>query len=102
MEMFMRGAIWHWITNYYALCKEYDSERKLELFTNEFKHYFGGFINYLPEHFSSYIADKSFNDPKLKLSVADAKQTLKNGLKGAKYHQLKQPFCQALATNARR
>lgn len=90
MEMFMRGAIWHWITNYYALCKEYDSERKLELFTNEFKHYFGGFINYLPEHFSSYIADKSFNDPKLKLSVADAEPNIEEWFKKVQgYHQLK-------------
>lgn len=59
---FLRGTIWHWLFQFYALCKEYDSERKLSHFVNEFKKYFGGFIHYLPEHFSSYLENDLHHD----------------------------------------
>lgn len=89
LNMFMRGIVWHWMTNYYALCKEFDAERKLEYFTLEFKRYFGGFINYLPEHFTSYIADKSFDDPKLKLSIVDAEPNIEEWFNKVREYQPK-------------
>ena len=76
INLFMRGIIWHWISNYYALCKEFDSERKLDIFTREFKRYFGGFMNYLPEHFADYVSDRTFEDAKLQLSVAEAEPNI--------------------------
>lgn len=84
LNMFMRGIVWHWITNYYALCKEYDAERKIEFFTTEFKHHFGGFMNFLPEHFMSYVADKSFNDEKLKMSIRDSEPNIEDWFKKVK------------------
>src|SRR5690554_403114 len=81
LNLFMRGIVWHWITNYYALCKEYDAERKLEFFTAEFKQHFGGFINYLPEHFLSYVSQRTKDDPKLVLSIADAEPNIEEWFK---------------------
>ena len=80
-NMFMRGIVWHWITNYYALCKEYGAEEKLERFTQEFKQHFGGFMSYLPEHFLSYVSQRTKDDPKLVLSIADAEPNIEEWFK---------------------
>ena len=71
MNTFIRGTIWFWLYNFYALSKQIESEKKLSLYTENFKQYFGFLIKTLPEHLKNYIKDcNSDDDPRLKLTIS--------------------------------
>lgn len=87
LHMSIRGTLWHWLFNFYALCKEQNAEQHYEYLVNQFKQYFGGFINYLPKHFEHYLSARVESDPKLELSVADAEPNVDEWFKKVKNYK---------------
>lgn len=81
MAMFIRGTVWHWMFNYYALVKSINRQDEIEKLTNQWKLDFGYFIRKVPDHFSSFITDRSYDDPKLGLTISDKEPQLEKWIK---------------------
>ena len=80
MHMFIRGTVWHWIYNYYALTKQMDRQEQLSEITEAWKKYFGNFLENLPKHFQSFLQDRTENDPKLNLTISDPEPDIERWL----------------------
>lgn len=80
MHMIVRGTIWHWLYNYYALSKQMDRQDSLPELTELWKKHFGRFLKHLPKHYNAYLADRSENDPKLALTISDPEPDIERWL----------------------
>jgi hypothetical protein len=89
LSTFLRGTTWHWLLQFYALCKEYDAERKIPIFLAEFKKHFGGFMHYLPEHFSIYVSQNISQDEKLKTGISSPEPNIEQWFKKVESYQPK-------------
>ncbi len=70
--LFLRGSVWFWLFNLYAIAKRIDNKVDLTTLVKEWKHYFGYFITHIDEHLMFYIDDDAKNSKRLELSVSDA------------------------------
>ncbi len=85
LNMMLRGTIWHWCFNYYALTKQVDRQDQIEEITDSWKAHFTYFLRNLPEHFSNYIDIKDSESDFLNLTISDAEPNIDDWLyKGTK------------------
>lgn len=76
VALFIRGSIWHWCFNFYALIKSENRQDQMEFMTEKWLQHFGRFLKVLPEHYEYYLSDRSTDDPRLKLMIREPEPEL--------------------------
>lgn len=76
MAILVRGTLWHWLFNYYALTKQIDRQESLGELTAQWKQHFSWFLRKLPHHFDQYIARSDDEDLKLGLTIRDSEPNI--------------------------
>ncbi|EAR09463.1 hypothetical protein MED297_02547 [Reinekea sp. MED297] len=71
LSMLLRGSIWYWLYNFYALSKQINPEKSLEEQTEIFRRHFLRFADRLPDHFSFYLSTET-NDLRLERTILEA------------------------------
>ncbi|KZZ41107.1 MAG: DUF115 domain-containing protein [Saccharospirillaceae bacterium] len=82
VSMMVRGTIWFWLFNLYALAKHFDAEKDLPDIVKTFTEYFSSFLRDLPKHYDSYLSDtKNPDDIKLTLQISENEPDIEKWLK---------------------
>lgn len=77
----IRGSVWFWLFELYAIAKRIDNKVDLDVLVKEWKHYFGFFISNLSQHFLEFITEDVKNAKRLELTIADAEPSIEKWFK---------------------
>lgn len=80
IAMFVRGTVWHWMFNYYALVKSINRQDQIETLTNQWKTDFSRFLRKMPQHFKDFTNNRDSNDPKLNQTISDPEPNIEKWL----------------------
>lgn len=73
---FIRGSVWFWLFELYAIAKRIDKKVNLDTLVKEWKHYFGFFITNIDKHCLEFIEQDAKDSKRLELTIADAEPNI--------------------------
>lgn len=85
--IFLRGVIWFWLMDLYAIRKRHDQAVPLATLLIQWKKYFLYFLENVPVHFKSITIEKSWEDPLLNLTISQPEPEIEKWLDSPKLLQ---------------